>query len=41
MNNGISKRQLIIAGIVFLASFLLARAFFANWEAIKTFLFGN
>ncbi|SDW24619.1 hypothetical protein SAMN05444411_101349 [Lutibacter oricola] len=41
MNNGINKKQLLIAVVVFLGSFVLAREFFANSESIKTFLFGN
>lgn len=39
MDNGINKKQLIIAAMVFLLSFLLSREIFANWEAIKVFLF--
>ncbi|MFD1293165.1 hypothetical protein ACFQ5N_04885 [Lutibacter holmesii] len=41
MENGINKKQLIIAAMVFLLSFLLSREVFANWDAIKAFLFGN
>ncbi len=41
MNNGINKKQLIIAGIVFVVAFLVSREIFSNWDAIKAFLFGN
>lgn len=35
----IDKKKLIIALIVFIASFLVARSFFANWDKIKEFVF--
>lgn len=41
MDNGINKKQLIIAAIVFLLSFLISREIFGNWDAIKALLFEN
>ena len=41
MSQGVSRRQVKIAIIVFLASFLATYNIISNWETIKAFLFGN
>jgi hypothetical protein len=33
------KKKLLVAGIVFVVTFLVFRAIFSNWYAIKSFLF--
>ena len=37
----IEKKKLLIAGIVFIVTFLVFRTIFPNWESIKTWLFGS
>lgn len=35
-----NKKKIILAIIVFIASFVISRAIFSNWGAIKELLFG-
>ena len=35
------KKKLLVAGIVFTVTFLVFRAIFSNWDAIKSALFGG
>ncbi|MDV7186284.1 hypothetical protein R3X25_03235 [Lutibacter sp. TH_r2] len=41
MSKGLTSRQVKIAIVVFLASFLATYNIISNWDVVKTFLFGN
>lgn len=35
------KKKLLVAGIVFVVTFLVFRAIFSNWEYLKSLVFGS